>query len=344
METEVLTQEEVANPFVHINLGVSLTNEGIYDEAEKEFRRAIHIAPEMFIPHYNYGIILGKMNRFKEAENEYKKAIELVPKLGLAQNNLGIILTKLKKYEEAEDTYRDAIKKLPTSSPYLAIAHLNLGKFLQDLKRYDEAEMEYKEAKRLDPKLKEAYINLGDLYVEQELYKEAKEEYEQAIEIDFQMPAVHNNLGFVLAKLKKFEEAKIEFEQVIKLDSSYVHAHHNLRELKKIEDILTPKSTPWTTYFIIGITGFVIVEIFILSLFSKRPLAGFIGTIPLLAFLVFFVLFSEAKRKEIIYPELELDWDSRGVVIETEPVKSDFVPESLIKAEAIKNSTNNNEP
>jgi tetratricopeptide (TPR) repeat protein len=333
---EVLTQEEAVSPFTLVDLGVSLANEGVYEEAEKEFRRAIRIDPDMFIAHYNYGVILGRMNRLKEAENAYKKAIELAPKIGLAQNNLGIILTKSRKYEEAEETYRDAIKKLPSTSPYLSIAHLNLGKLLCDLRRYDEAEIEYNEAKRLDPNLKEAYVNLGNLYVEQEAYKEAKKEYKQALEIDYQMPNVHNNLGVVLAKLNMFEEAKAEFEQVIKLDSAYARTHHNLRELKKIDEISKPKPTPWTTYFIIGITSLALIEIFILFILNKIPASGFMATIPLLGFLVFFVLFSESKRKEIIIPELELELDSKGMVIETEPIKSDFAIESLIKAEAVK--------
>ena len=50
---------------------------------------------------FNLGILLKKLKRYEEAEKEYREAIKINPNLAYAHNNLGILLKKLKRYEEA---------------------------------------------------------------------------------------------------------------------------------------------------------------------------------------------------------------------------------------------------
>jgi len=99
---------------------------------------------------FNLGILLKKLKRYEEAEKEYREAIKINPNLAYAHNNLGILLQNLKRYEEAEKEYREAIK----INPNLAYAHNNLGILLKKLKRYEEAAIFLKKAQQINPKFK----------------------------------------------------------------------------------------------------------------------------------------------------------------------------------------------
>ena len=99
---------------------------------------------------FNLGILLKKLKRYEEAEKEYREAIKINPNLAYAHNNLGILLHNLERYEETEKEFREAIK----INPNYANAHYILGFLLEELKRYEEAAIFLKKALQINPEFK----------------------------------------------------------------------------------------------------------------------------------------------------------------------------------------------
>jgi tetratricopeptide (TPR) repeat protein len=90
-----------------------------WQEAEKEFKRAIALNPNYAAAHYGYGAFLDNMGRFEEALLEYNRARELEP-LSLPINaNIGMHYAAARQYEQA-------VKQLTTTlemDPNFAYAH-----------------------------------------------------------------------------------------------------------------------------------------------------------------------------------------------------------------------------
>ncbi|MDY6864550.1 MAG: tetratricopeptide repeat protein, partial [Halobacteriota archaeon] len=78
---------------------------GDFENAEKEYGKAIRIDPDYAAAHNNLGVLFKDLKRYEEAEKEYGKAIRIDPDYAAAHNNLGVLFKDLKRYEEAEKEY-----------------------------------------------------------------------------------------------------------------------------------------------------------------------------------------------------------------------------------------------
>ncbi|MCK4735560.1 MAG: tetratricopeptide repeat protein, partial [Methanophagales archaeon] len=180
---------------------------GRYEDAEKEFKKALELNPNDYLTHNDYGVLLHNWKRYDEAEREFKDALGLNPEKkdeASIHINLGALFEEwgcYGHYEEAKSEYEEAIAILraliltkPEVGNNLARAHYNLGTLLADkLEKFGDAKGEFKEAIRIfkeaikiDPELAVglamAHNNLGASLCDSEKYKEAMEEYIKAIE------------------------------------------------------------------------------------------------------------------------------------------------------------------
>jgi tetratricopeptide (TPR) repeat protein len=199
-----------------------------FENAEKEYKKALEVNPHSAATHYNLGVLLNDLQRYEEAEMEYREVIRINPNFSMAHNNLGGLLGDLKRYEEAEMEYRQATR----ADPDHAFAHNNLGLLLAKLGRAEEAEKEYREAIRINPDYAQARNNLGTLLDGLKRYEEAEREHREAINLIDDLPdkgaKPHNNLGVVLYHLEKYEESEKELREVIRINSDYADAYYNL--------------------------------------------------------------------------------------------------------------------
>jgi serine/threonine protein kinase/tetratricopeptide (TPR) repeat protein len=72
-----------------------------WQEAEKEFKRAIALNPKSALAHYWYGMFLTNMGRFKEALPEYDRAREIEPLSLVINTNIGGHYYNARQYEQA---------------------------------------------------------------------------------------------------------------------------------------------------------------------------------------------------------------------------------------------------
>jgi tetratricopeptide (TPR) repeat protein len=94
-----------------------------WQEAEKEFKRAIALNPNYEINHSWYGLYLDSMGRFEEALLEYNRALDLEPLSMTINTDIGLHYYFARQYEPAA-------KQLTTTlemAPNFAFAHLVLG-------------------------------------------------------------------------------------------------------------------------------------------------------------------------------------------------------------------------
>ena len=205
---------------------------GDFGNAEKEYKEAIKINPDLAEVHYNLGVLLERLKRHGEAEKEYKEVVRINPNYMAAHYNLGNLLADLKRYDEAENEYRETIR----INPDFVQAHYNIGNLLRDLKRFDKAEKEFKEAIRINPDHAEAHNNLGNLLAKSKRYDEAEKEYREAIRINPDNAEAHNNLGDLLKDLKRYKEAEKEWREAIIINPEHAEAHNNLGTLFSITE------------------------------------------------------------------------------------------------------------
>jgi serine/threonine-protein kinase len=115
----------------HASRGVFLEYQYNWAGAEREFRRALELAPGYATAHHWYALMLAQTGRFDEALAEIERAAELDPLSPVIATNLGWIHYFARQYEPAIAQLREIIEREPTFTYpmfLLAEAYANLGR------------------------------------------------------------------------------------------------------------------------------------------------------------------------------------------------------------------------
>ncbi len=212
----------------HINLGISLHEIGILDEAEASHNQAIALKPDYAEAHYNLGITLTELGKLDEALASYNHATVLKPDYVEAYNNLGVTFEKIGRLDDALANYNHAI----ALNPDYAEAYSNLGVTLEKLGRLDEALVRYNQAILLKPDVPEAHYNLGNKLKELRRWDQALACYTQAIALKPDFAEAHNNMCNTLQEMGRLDEAQSSFTQAIALKSNFTEAFWNLHGIQ----------------------------------------------------------------------------------------------------------------
>ena len=162
--------------------------------------------------HACLGTLSAGTGNYQEAAREFERAVETEPTNDDAFRGLAGAYEHLGKPEEAENTYRRAIELRPH---YWAVYNW-LGAFYFRHVRFREAAEMFNQVVALAPDSFLGYSNLGATYVEQARYADAIKVLEQSIAIrpsDYG----YTNLGNAYFFLRRYEEADRAYEEAIKL-------------------------------------------------------------------------------------------------------------------------------
>jgi hypothetical protein len=140
---EYAVRLEPDSPLARGNLGFAYLNEGRVQDAERETRAALRLAPEWELGQQNLAAVLARQERYVEA--------------GEARAQLGYLLLKHGRYDDAVALFQKEVAVRPAD----AAAHNNLGAAL--LLRGDVAQAigHFEECLRLDPGHDKARRNLA---------------------------------------------------------------------------------------------------------------------------------------------------------------------------------------
>jgi tetratricopeptide (TPR) repeat protein len=150
-------QQDRDNASAYYRLGIALSAQGRYGEAEVAYLEALRLEQNPLtllaysVPriHFELGIALAEQGRYGEAEAAYRESIRLDPNSPSAYNNLGAVLGNQGRLEEAEAAFREALRLDPND----ATAYDNLGVALAEQGRLEEAEAAFREALLVVPEV-----------------------------------------------------------------------------------------------------------------------------------------------------------------------------------------------
>jgi len=144
-----------------------------FDEALDLFTRLVAADTKDFQAWTELGTVQLMRNNFEEAEKDYRRAIEERPTFMLALLNLGRLLSVQKKYEAAIEPLTEAVKLSATS----AEANFLLGEAYLQLKKGSKAVPYLTDAAKLGKA--DAHLRLALLYNGAGLKDKAAHEYEE---------------------------------------------------------------------------------------------------------------------------------------------------------------------
>ncbi len=254
----ILTQGEIRDIY---DKAMDLFNQGEYEAAERELKKALAQAPDSSYLHEALADLYYEMDNLEESLSEYLRALELDPENSNAAFSAGYIYQQWEMYDSARYYYRLSIKIEPSDPG----AHLNLGNVLWDMGDLRGARAEYTEAIRLEPTYAKAHYNLGLLYrrmgmdslaeyhyleaLESEPddydsrwnlailyedigeYQKAAEQLEKLLEYYPDNLSVMYELAFVMEKSGEKAEAKGLYQKIISTDPEYGEAYYRMAVL-----------------------------------------------------------------------------------------------------------------
>ncbi len=110
------------------NLGVALTEGGLYDEAIIKFKRAIALDGYYPDPLSNIAVVYSMKGMYPEAVRALEQAIRIIPNYPEAFNNLAAMHIKCKNTDKAIPALEEAVRL----RPHYGKAHFNLGRCYLD--------------------------------------------------------------------------------------------------------------------------------------------------------------------------------------------------------------------
>jgi tetratricopeptide (TPR) repeat protein len=163
---------------LQINLGNCLEKHGRLPEAEKEFRRAVDLQPNMAQAHFGVGLALAKQDKTQEALPWFREAVKLQPNYAQAWSALGVTL-------QIEGEFADALKAFEKSRDLLQPDDPNRPPLQQSIDRCHrliDLERKLAEIRKGDAKPENAAerVELAQVCVAKKQYGAAAQFYKEA--------------------------------------------------------------------------------------------------------------------------------------------------------------------
>ena len=158
----------------HIDLGLSLTEAGVYEEGITKFTRAIELNPRYGHAYLNLGYTYSMMGKIPEAIQAYEKALLLSPHIqSEGHNNLGLAYIQQGRIEEGIKAFQKAIEARPNN----AYPYYNLGNYYAKKGGNDQAIFYLETAAQLEPEFFHIHLILSQVYERKGLRAKSQEAY-----------------------------------------------------------------------------------------------------------------------------------------------------------------------
>ena len=146
--------------------GTSALDQKKYEEAIKNLRQAVELAPTFYQAHNELGLAYRESGRNDDAEKEFITAHELNSTGFAPLLNLTTLYIEENEPERAVKTGEEAVKVNSHSAP----AFFNLGVALYKTSKLDRAEAALKRALELAPKMPNVRLMLANVYLKLHRY------------------------------------------------------------------------------------------------------------------------------------------------------------------------------
>ena len=174
----------------HTCLGTLSAGTGNYQEAAREFERAVQTEPTNDDAFRGLAGAYERLGKPEEAENTYRRAIELRPHYWAGYNWLGAFYYRHVRFREAVEMFNQVVALAPDSF----LGYSNLGATYVEQARYADAIKILEQSIAIRPS-DYGYTNLGNAYFFLRRYEEADQAYEQATKLSEKDSLLWWNLG-----------------------------------------------------------------------------------------------------------------------------------------------------
>ncbi len=187
--------------------------------------QALHLDETLSSAHECLGTIAAGTGHYEEAVKEYERALDAEPANDDAYTGLAHAYELLGKPAEAERTFRRVIELRPQ---YWA-GYNWLGAFYFNRMEYPKAAEMFSKVVALVPDSFHGYDNVGAAYLGEGQYSQAIETFKRSISIRPTAYA-YSNIGTAYFYMHRFDDAAINYEQSLKLDDGNFDVWWNLAE------------------------------------------------------------------------------------------------------------------
>ena len=216
--------------------GLSLYEDGKYEEASRSLQEAITANPDKADYYITYGLVLVELGDYEEAIIQLNKVVKDKDNQVVNENNkkayraIGIAYYRELEYKKAITQFEQALDINEMGSLnsdislYLADCYEKIGEYEKSVKIYSEAIQSDVSNSDLYVKRANVYANLGD-------YEKASSDFDQAIEYN------SNNYDIYIAKYGmlmsqgKEEEAKEVLKNALSIQASTEEDNFNVAKI-----------------------------------------------------------------------------------------------------------------
>jgi tetratricopeptide (TPR) repeat protein len=198
------------------------------DVAVTKFKQALVLKPNYTEVHYNLGVTLRELGLIEEAIKSYMNALRIKNEYPNAHYNLGNALLSIKKYDDAIKHFESAV----VFNPEFAQAYYNLGLANKRIKNDFEAGLNFDKALAIKPNYVEAANDRGAIFQNIGDHENAIKYYQKALAINPNLADAYNNIGINEKQLSKDDNAIKSFERAISVDPNFADAYFNLSLFK----------------------------------------------------------------------------------------------------------------
>jgi Flp pilus assembly protein TadD len=239
------------------NLGYAFFKTGMFDEAEREFRKILEITPDNAEALMYCGLIEIKKNNLEKAREFLFKAAGLEKNPSIL-NNLAYVYNNLKFYDEALGNLNQA-RELSPDSPKI---NCNLGIVLFNKGELENAEVIFRQIIEQKSEYITPYIYLSLTYIKSNDIKKAMAFLKECIDKFPRIAIFKNNLAVVYEALDLPEEAERSYRQAVNDEPQNYDICRNLADFyyesqilgaaKELYEKIPDENKDWEILFKLG--------------------------------------------------------------------------------------------
>ncbi len=170
-----LSKEKIAKANYYYDLGLSHFNNGEFEKALVNYKRAREINPDFHSLHFAMGLLFHQINKLSLAEKHYQKSLDLSKDQPQVINNMGILYMDQKRFKKAITMFKKALSYSSYSTPAFAEANLGWALFITNSKI--EGLKHLKLAVDLNPRLCLGHRLLGLAFIKEKKFAEAEKKF-----------------------------------------------------------------------------------------------------------------------------------------------------------------------
>ena len=197
--------------YIYDGKGMVLLDKGLADEAIREFQQAIALDSQYASPHRNLWFAYEKKGLHELALAEIQEALKINPEFVEAYNNLGISYGRKAQFEDALEAFKIAHSFDPYNSTYL----INLATTYQRNGQLDQAIDWYKKGIKLNSNESIYFLNLAHTYLLKGMLAEAIATLQTATNIQPPNSDIFQKLGMAYEKSGQKELALQNYEKAL---------------------------------------------------------------------------------------------------------------------------------